>query len=195
MYKILAVLMILTVTTPAKAQMSYEDEARALGAVAGQGLACGSTKYDTFELLARAIILTKSPSDSLQNKALKIFTEEKADVFVAKQLDNFADCGNIVSRFDVQDIFKATLYADGTIKMPDGQILTPRHPYDASMIYDKNTNVRQRAASIYRRDVSKVKKVEFKDASMAAGNQIKPSAANAGSQRILSAPARISRQK
>jgi hypothetical protein len=61
--------------------MSYENEARALGAVAGQGLACGSARYDTFELLARAIILTKSPNDRLQDKALKIFTEEKADVF------------------------------------------------------------------------------------------------------------------
>ena len=122
------ILMLLFLATPAGAQMAYEDEARALGAVAGQGLACGSAKYDTFELLARAIILTKSPSDALQDKALRIFTEEKADVFVSKQLDNFADCAGIVSRFDAQDIFKATLYADGTIKMPDGQVLTPRVP-------------------------------------------------------------------
>lgn len=195
MYKIAAILMFLILATPAAAQMSYEDEARALGAVAGQGLACGSSKYDTFELLARAIILTKSPNDSLQSKALKIFTEEKADVFVSKQLDNFSDCGRIVERFDAQDIFKATLYADGTIKMPDGQILTPRQPYDASMIYDKNSNVRQRAASIYNKDVSNIKKIEFKDASMAAGGQVKPARANGGNQRILSQPARISRKK
>lgn len=195
MYRIAAILVFLVLATPVSAQMAYEDEARALGAVAGQGLACGSSKYDTFELLARAIILTKSPNDSLQSKALKIFTEEKADVFVSKQLDNFADCGRIVERFDAQDIFKATLYADGTVKMPDGQILTPRQPYDASMIYDKNSNVRQRAASIYNKDVSNIKKVEFKDASMAAGGQIKPARANGGNQRILSQPARISRKK
>lgn len=195
MYKIAVILIFLALATPVKAQMAYEDEARALGAVAGQGLACGSAKYDTFELLARAIILTKSPNDSLQSKALKIFTEEKADVFVAKQLDNFSDCANIVSRFEAQDIFKATLYADGTIKMPDGQILTPRQPYDASMIYDKNSNVRQRAASIYNKDVSNIKKIEFKDASMAAGGQIKPARATGGSQRILSTPGRISRKK
>ncbi len=195
MQKLLAFIIFLVVATPVKAQMAYEDEARALGAIAGQGLACGSAKYDTFELLARAIILTKSPSDTLQDKALKIFTEEKADVFVAKQLDNFADCGRIVERFDAQDIFKATLYGDGTIKMPDGQILTPRNPYDASMIYDKNTNVRQRANSIYRKDTSRVKKMEFKDASMAAGNQIRPTNAKSGTQRILSTPARISRKK
>lgn len=195
MFRFTIVLCMLLVATPLRAQMAYEDEARALGAVAGQGLACGSTKYDTFELLARAILLTKSPNDSLQSKALKIFTEEKADVFVSKQLDNFADCRRIVERFDAQDIFKTTLYADGTIKMPDGQILTPRQPYDASMIYDKSSNARQRATSIYNKDVSKIKKVEFKDASMSAGNQIKPAQANGGTQRILSMPAKISRKK
>ena len=195
MKKIIAVLLCLGLATPVFAQMSYEDEARALGAVAGQGLACGSSKYDTFELLARAIILTKSPNDELMDKGLKIFTEEKADVFVSKQLDNFADCPNIVSRFDAQDIFKITLYGDGTLKMPDGKILTPRNPYDASLIYDKSANARQRADAIYRKDTSKIKKVEFTDASMRAGNQIKPSKADVGTQKILTIPKRISRKK
>ena len=54
MYRIAAILVFLVLATPVSAQMAYEDEARALGAVAGQGLACGSSKYDTFELLARA---------------------------------------------------------------------------------------------------------------------------------------------
>ena len=193
MKKILIVLAVLLVATPVRAQMAYEEEARALGIVAGQGLACGSSKYDTFELLARAIILTKSPSDAMQSNALKIFTEEKADVFVTQQLNNFADCQNIVKRFDAQDIFNATLYGDGTIKMPDGQILTPRVPYDATMIYDKKSNVRQRAAAIYGKDKSHIKKVEFKDASMEAGNQIKPSRAKGGLQKILTGPKRISR--
>lgn len=193
MKKILFVLIALLMATPVNAQISYEEEARALGIVAGQGLACGSSKYDTFELLARAIILTKSPSDALQNKALKIFTEEKADVFVTNQLNNFADCPDVLKRFDNQDIFKATLYADGTIKMPDGQILTPRVPYDATKIYDKNANVRKRAAAIYSKEKKNVKKLEFKDASMKAGNQVRPSRATGGSQKILSSPKRISR--
>jgi hypothetical protein len=193
MKKILFVLAVLLMTTPVKAQMAYEEEARALGIVAGQGLACGSSKYDTFELLARAIILTKSPSEAMQSRALKIFTEEKADVFVTKQLNQFADCKEVVKRFDAQDIFNATLYGDGTIKMPDGQILTPRVPYDATMIYDKKSNVRQRAAAIYSKDKSHIKKVEFKDASMEAGNQIRPSRAKGGMQKILTGPKRISR--
>ena len=193
MKKILFILAVLLMATPVRAQMSYEEEARALGIIAGQGLACGSSKYDTFELLARAIILTKSPSEAMQSRALKIFTEEKADVFVTQQLNNFADCQNVVKRFDAQDIFNATLYGDGTIKMPDGQILTPRVPYDATMIYDKKSNVRQRAAAIYGKDKSHIKKIEFKDASMEAGNQIRPSRAKGGMQKILTGPKRISR--
>ena len=193
MKKIFFILVVLLVATPVKAQMSYEEEARALGIVAGQGLACGSSKYDTFELLARAIILTKSPNDNLRQKALKIFTEEKADVFVTHQLNNFAGCDDVVARFDNQDIFNITLYGDGTLKMPDGQILTPRVPYDATMIYDKKSNVRQRASAIYAEDKSHIKKVEFKDASMQAGNQVRPSRAKGGSQKILSSPKRISR--
>ena len=86
--------------------------------------------------------MTKSPSDVLQDRALKVFTEEKANVFVTQQLNKFADCPDIVKRFDAQEIFQATLYGDGTIKMPDGQILTPRVPYDATMIYDKKSNDR-----------------------------------------------------
>lgn len=193
MKKILLLLIVLLFATPVKAQISYEEEARALGIIAGQGLACGSSKYDTFELLARAIILTKSPNDAMQQKALKIFTEEKADVFVTHQLNNFVGCSDVVKRFDNQDIFKITLYGDGTLKMPDGQILTPRVPYDATMIYDKKLNVRKRAAAIYGQDKSHLKKIEFKDASMEAGNQIKPSRAKGGVQKILSSPKRISR--
>ena len=124
----------------------------------------------------------------------KIFTEEKANVFVSKQMDNFAECAKIVSVFDRQDIFKATLYGDGTIKMPDGQILTPRIPYDASMIYDRNSNVRQRANSIYNKDTSHLKKIEFRDASIASGYQVKPGGAKAGVQRILASPKRIKRK-
>jgi hypothetical protein len=195
MKKIIIVLVFLFAATPSNAQMSYQEEARTLGIVAGQGLACGSSKYDTFELLARAIILTKSPSDSLQSKALELFTEEKANVFVTQQLNNFADCPDIVQRFDAQEIFQATLYGDGTIKMPDGQILTPRTPYDATMIYDRSSNDRQRANAIYNRDKSHIKKVEFKDASMKEGNQIKLLKAKGGAQKVVSSPKKISRKK
>lgn len=74
---------------PVQAQMPYMEEVKALGAISGQGLACGSTKYDTFELLARAILLTKSPSDKLQNDAIYAYSEAKANAYMSKEMDGF----------------------------------------------------------------------------------------------------------
>ena len=154
---------------PAQAQMPYMEEVRALGAIAGQGLACGSTKYDTFELLARAILLTKSPSDKLQNDAIYAYSEEKANAYISKEMDGFYECAAINRRFDNQDIFKAVLYADGTIKMPDGQILTPRRPYDATMIYKKNPDSLKEAKAIYNGGKeTRVGKIDIRDDNLAA---------------------------
>lgn len=175
------------------AQMPYIEEAKALGMIAGQGLACEASKYQTFELLARAIILTKSPSAAQQSEGLKAYLEEKADVFVSKQLDNFADCRNIARRFDEQDIFKTTLYADGTIKMPDGQIFTPREPYDATGIYDTNSHDLQKANAIYNRDLSNVKKVEFTDKTVTTGNQFNAYRNRKTKQKVIASPKLISR--
>ena len=179
----------------AYAQMPYIEEAKSLGTIAGQGLACEASKYQTFELLARAIILTKSPSDSQQSAALQAYMEKKADVFVTKQLDKFADCQNIARRFDAQDIFKATLYADGTIKMPDGQIITPRVPYDAASIYDIKSQDLQHANEIYNRDLSNIKKVDFIDTSLTTGNQQKSFQNQNKRKTIMASPARLSRKK
>lgn len=188
-------LLICLISTPAFAQMPYMEEAKALGIIAGQGLACEASKYQTFELLARAIILTKSPSDSQQNAALKAYLEKKADVFVSKQLDNFADCPNIASRFDNQAIFQATLYADGTIKMPDGQILTPRKPYDASSIYDFKSQDLQHANAIYNNPKDGMPKLNFIDKTIDVGNQHDSFEHQAVPQKIIASPTRIVRQK
>ena len=194
MKKIWFLLFFLT-TTPALAQMPYMEEAKALGIIAGQGLACEASKYKTFELLARAIILTKSPSDIQQNAALKAYLEKKADVFVSKQLDNFADCANIAQRFDNQQIFQATLYTDGTLKMPDGQILTPRKPYDASAIYDFKAQDLQHANAIYNNPKSNTNKINFIDKTVDVGNQYNNFEQQPTTQKIIASPTRIVRQK
>ena len=86
--KQIVIAMVLSLIAKAvSAQMPYMEEVKALGAIAGQGLACGASKYDDFELLARAILLTKSPSDKLQTDAIYAYSEEKADVYMSKELD------------------------------------------------------------------------------------------------------------
>ena len=62
------------------AQISYLEEMEELGTIAGQGLACGSRKHDSFEMYARALMLTKAPSDTQLQRAAKIYRSEERRV-------------------------------------------------------------------------------------------------------------------
>ena len=86
-----------------------------------------------------------------QAEGMRGYNEAKADAYISKQMDGFFECAQINRRFDNQLIFRATLYADGTIKMPDGQIFTPRNPYDATLVYKKGDNGRSEAERIYKK--------------------------------------------
>ena len=131
------------------AQMPYMEEVKALGTVSGQGMACGSSRYTTFEMLARAIMLTKAPDLETMNEAMYAYNQAKANAYMSKQMDGFYECPLIVRRFDNQDIFNITLYADGSLKMPDGKIIKPVRPYDASLIYDSSAPEIRSAQNIY----------------------------------------------
>lgn len=129
--------------------VTYMDEVKALGAVAGQGLACGSTRIDTFEMIARAILITKARSNAEQAAGMRAYNEEKANAYVSKQLDGFFECPQIVRRFDNQDVFNVKIYADGTIQMPSGALFSPRAPYDATTLRQEDKNQKQEAQKIY----------------------------------------------
>ena len=137
-------------------EATYLEEVQSLGAVAGQGLACNASKYDNFELLARAIMVSKAPSDAAQAEGMQAYNEYKAMAFISKMRDGLADCKAINQAFDKQSIFRATLYGDGTIKMPDGKIITPRKPYDATLIYQKDPEMRQKYIDYYQKKMDKM---------------------------------------
>ncbi len=144
-----AFLLVLPVLNANAAEPTYIEEVRSLGYVSGQGLACKASKYDTFELLARAILISKAQSDDMQEQGMRAFNEAKAEAFISKIKDNMADCYQISQAFDNQQIFKAVLYGDGTIKMPDGKIVKPRHAYDATLVYEKDPNARDEMIKLY----------------------------------------------
>lgn len=163
---------------PAVAQMSYIEEIRALGSVSGQGLACNSPKYDKYEMLARAIMLTKAPSSKMLQDGVYAYNAAKADSYLAKQRDGGYLCGEIAGLFDNQDIFRITLYEDGTLKMPDGGIITPKTPYDAKQIYKSDNKLKENLKEVY---VGSVQKAQGK---MQAA-QVKAPASTAASDRPL----------
>lgn len=153
---VLFMLLTLLAGTAHAEGVSYIEEMQSLGAVSGQGLACEAKKYDTFELLARAIMISKASSDAEQEKGMQAYNEYKANAFISKMKDGFADCKNIANAFDKQGIFKATLYGNGTIKMPDGTIIKPRHAYDATLVYKKEPNARKKYIDMYQKQTKKI---------------------------------------
>ena len=50
------------------------------------------------------------------------------------------------------------LYEDGTLKMPDGKIITPKTPYDAKQIYRQDAVFKERLKEIYSNSVEKMQK-------------------------------------
>jgi len=155
---IMAVVTLMLSVVPVRAEVSYREEMQSLGSVAGQGLACNASKYHTFELLARAILITKASSDEEQAEGMRIYNEFKANAFISKIKDNMADCGDIAAAFDRQQIFKFTLYGDGTIKMPDGKIISPRRAYDATLVYKKEPGVREKYMDMYTKQMNKIQR-------------------------------------
>lgn len=153
------------------APMTYEQEMYALGAVSGQGLACKSKKYHQFELLARAIIVGKAPNAAVQDAGLRQYATGKAVTFMEVEDSNFADCANILEQFENQPIFKSVLYSDGRLKLPDDTMITPRKPYNASKLYQKDREAFIKMDEMYKKSLADTQnnmqntaKVPFKDA-------------------------------
>ena len=132
------------------AEPDYLTEAETLGEVAGEGLACQASKYDTYELIARAYITTKAPNNELLVQALNSYANAKINAFISSFNNSFADCVPNAVRFDNQAIFKTVVYGDGTLKTPDGKIIKPFQPYDASKLYQNNPNERETIIQSYK---------------------------------------------
>ena len=88
---VLAIALLSFLISPAHAQkVSYIDEVEALGIISGQGLACDASKYHTFELLARAILISKATSDEMQERGMTTYNEAKAKTFISKIKDGLS---------------------------------------------------------------------------------------------------------
>ena len=77
------------------------------------------------------------------------YNEAKASAFVSKMRDGLNNCRSIAENFDKQLIFKTVIYGDGTLKMPDGKIIKPRHAYDVTLVYQKDPELRDNMMKMY----------------------------------------------
>ena len=108
---LLTFIFCLTITSAQAAKtLSYLEEMQQLGDVAGQGLACRARKYQKYELLARALLVTKSPNDKLQQQAMRTYNEAKIDAMSTIFDNDYAGCDQIVYSFNRQKIFQSTKF-------------------------------------------------------------------------------------
>jgi hypothetical protein len=149
-------LIFTTQKASAAPQPTYLEEVQGFGYLAGEGLACDASKYHTFEMIARTFLISKARSDSEQAKGMDAYNEAKANAFIVKMKDGLNDCDFIAQNFDNQKIFKTVIYGDGTLKMPDGKIIKPRHAYDVTLVYTKDPEMREKMIKMYHETHNKI---------------------------------------
>lgn len=144
---------ILVNTAIVKAE--YLEDVKSMGYVSGEGIACGARRYKAYETIARAYLVSAAKSDTQQAAGMDAYNEAKARAYLAKRHDGLYGCDEINQRFNQQKIFAAKLYKNGKLKMPDGKIFVPRQEYDATQLYDKDSDEREVLNEKYDRIMAK----------------------------------------
>ena len=154
---IAAICIIVCLAVFPAAAATYLEDVRNLGYVSGEGLACGAERYPSYELIARAYLVSKARSDSEQADGMYEYNKAKATAFMEKRGDGYFGCDEVNRRFNNQKIFKSTLYKNGTIKFPDGKVIKPRRAYNVNLVYNRNENEREKLNAYYDRVMAKKK--------------------------------------
>ena len=148
MKKVLITTIILCLTAPS-VRADYLEDVRNLGYISGEGIACNAPRYRSYELVARAYLVSSAQSDEEQAEGMYAYNEAKARAFLKKRKSGLYDCGEVRERFENQEIFKTKLYKNGKLKMPDGKVIKPRQEYDVTKLYDINSNEREHLNEYY----------------------------------------------
>jgi len=154
---------VVFMTSSAFANNNYLEDVKNFGYVAGEGLACGASRYPSYELVARAFLVSSARSDSEQAKGMYEYNNAKATAYINKRSDGLLNCSEINSRFDNQKIFNAKLYKNGTLKMPDGKVIKPRQKYNPNYLYNRSENEREKLNVFYNKIIAKRQKQAQKE--------------------------------
>jgi len=139
------------------AKADYIKDVENFGYISGTGLACNAQYYPAYETIVRAYLISAAHSDEEQGKGMRAFNSAKVEAFISMQQDDLWGCNELNERFNKQKIFKTKLYKNGTLKMPDGQVIKPRREYDATLVYDRNSNEREELTELYEQNIAEQK--------------------------------------
>lgn len=127
LYMIMISVVVTTQAFAASRTLNGINENEQLGMTAGLALACNAGgKLDDYELIASRIIANTAQTDLEQKKAERQYAEAKFRAYKEQKETPQAGCGEILESFSNLPIFKSVVYADGTVKTPDGKVLKPR---------------------------------------------------------------------
>lgn len=156
-FKISLFIAMSMVICQAYAANNYLEDVRTLGYISGEGLACGATRYPSYELVARAYMVSSARSDKEQADGMYAYNAAKARAYMNKRREGLLGCEEVNARFNKQKIFKAALYKDGRLRMPDGKWIKPRQSYDPRLLYNRDEDERGRLNAYYDKLLEKKK--------------------------------------
>lgn len=154
MKKVLITIVILCLTA-SSVWADYLEDVKNLGYVSGEGIACNAPRYRSYELVARAYLVSSAKSDQEQSEGMYAYNTAKAEAFIKKRKEGLYDCEEVRESFEKQPIFQTKLYKNGKLKMPDGKVIIPRQNYDVTQLYDINSDERQHLNEHYDRLMQK----------------------------------------
>lgn len=162
MRNIVILTLIMLLVKPAIAVEDYLDNIKTFGYISGEGLACGATRYQSYEMIARAYLVSAARSDNEQAEGMYQYNLAKAQAYMNKKRNGLFDCAEVNQRFDNQKIFETKLSKNGKIKFPDGKVITPRQEYDVTLVYNRNEDERGKMEAFYNKIQQRRKKIAEK---------------------------------
>lgn len=116
------------ISAQAKSVQDMTEEEQ-LGMLAGLALACDSKqKLEDFELIASRLIANKTASAAEEKQKIRVYMEAKWQALQQQKHNSKVSCAEILEHFDALPLFNSIVYADGSVKLPDGKWSKPIRP-------------------------------------------------------------------
>lgn len=120
--------LFISVTSNAQNIQKLSD-AEQLGMMAGLAMACGSDKkLEDFELISSRLIANQSPTEEEELRQSRIYTQAKWDALQRETKEHTVNCKEVLDHFNKLPLFNSIVYADGSVKLPDGIWSKPLRP-------------------------------------------------------------------
>ena len=142
---VLGILFFSTTVFATSRTLNGINENEQLGMMAGLALACNAgAKLDDYELIASRLLANTAQTNAEQKQAERQYAEAKFKAYKDHKASPRASCGEILESFSALPIFRSVVYADGSIKTPDGKILKTRPEEKRARQQAKNAKSKQK---------------------------------------------------